>query len=172
MMKAFAYLTTVILIIVGVGVSTVSGLPPIPVLHAYGEYPFAFSVAWPTYESGPILKTVKRTFVFYTVSHTGYGAFVVAGRTDTAVGRQVIDELSSFYLAGQKAHTSSSRGTTITISDLTCHNPHHLPLCYEVEVVRRGNVTWVVFASAADYLPRLAQDFVNSFRLPVGQPPL
>jgi len=163
-MKAFVYLTVTILVAVGVGVSTVTGLPSEPLPHAYGEPPFAFSVAWPTYEAGPIMKSGQPSFVFYRDSHTGYGAFVEGARTDTGVGREVIAELRSFYLAGLPTHTRSSRGTTITVSDLVCGRPH-FALCYQVALVRRGKVAWIVYASAADYLPGLAQDFVNSFRL-------
>ena len=47
-MRAFAYLTVVVLAVIGVGVSLVNGLPELPPLRTYGSSPLRFEAAFPT----------------------------------------------------------------------------------------------------------------------------
>jgi hypothetical protein len=171
--KAFVKVTVVVLIVIGVGVATVGGLPSLlGPAHPYGKYPFRFSAAFPTYDGGhlrinqplpPIAATP--TFVLYDVVTLDYSASVTGAGVDTPAGLSLLHSLLTTDLWGYRTHTFSADGTTTTLAEPTCDNheqPYPPGVCSDVEIVRDGNVIWLVLAAVRN-APTLAQDFVESF---------
>jgi hypothetical protein len=170
--KAFVKVTVVVLIVIGVGVATVGGLSSLlGPARPYGKYPFRFSAAYPTYAGGRLsfvqLPHIPATpsFVGYTVLGNDYWASVVGARTDTPLGWKLLHSLLAPAVKGYRTRTVSTDGKTTTLAKPTCDNheqPYAPSVCSDVEIVRDGNVTWIVSAAAPN-APAFAQDFLRSF---------
>jgi hypothetical protein len=169
--KAVAYVTAVVLIVIGVGVVTVGGLTPLlGPARSYGEYPMHFTVAFPTSDSGQVrivqIPPANPAYVSYSLSDQDDQAVVIGAREDTTLGPKLLNWRLAPDVKGFLTHTTSADGTTTTLGDPACFNvseAYPQGVCADIEIVRSGNVTWLVYAGGDVGTPTLAQDFVASF---------
>jgi hypothetical protein len=110
--KAFAYLTVVVLTIIAVGVSLVNGLPNLPPLRTYGSAPLRFEAAFPTSLGKVQASLPVPGLVLYAAGIDTRSAFIVEGIEPSrlsAIGtRNNGGGYTSMYLPIEKGPTTTS----------------------------------------------------------------
>jgi hypothetical protein len=183
-MKAFAYLTAVVLVVIGIGIGLVGGTPYLlPPSRTYGSGSLAFAVRFPTLEGGrvrvlryPASPSNRSGWgrLMYDVRVWGpdpYGASVNVLQLDTVEGSAYARVLEGTIASRFTMSTVLRDGVAMMIGHPTCAFNIYLSqdsvACRSVELFKTGsNVLWVVQGYSSSSIPQVAGAFVSSFQLP------
>ena len=113
-MKAFAYLTVVVLAVIGIGVSLVNGLSSLPPLRTYGSPPLRFEAAFPTSLVSKIVASlpVPGLALYATWSFAHGTAFSVEGIDSSALPSGSTSNGDGGYI--YSTHLPVEKGPTTT----------------------------------------------------------
>jgi hypothetical protein len=176
--KAFAYVTAVVLVVIGISLATIGGLPAAsPPVRTYGHGLLRFSAAFPTkYTGSPRNDSVRfrPRDVFYEAvedhDNQRFTASVIGSLGNDGGGTINID-----YSGGSTTRRNGETTTSWPIHCITATGAARNPgltadvhgftgvSCVAKEVVSANEVIWIVQASSPR-TPTVAEAFVRSFR--------
>jgi hypothetical protein len=169
--KAFAYVTAVVLAVIGIGVGIVGGLPAAsPTVRTFGHGLLGFSVAFPTKCTGSPHLGVGPGSVSYLASDcsSGYAALVSGVlSSDAAKGPQpsLVLLQTRFGPRIGIGSTTTQDGMTITSWSPMCgpSSGSSYSSCLDVLIVREDGVVWNVSAISPGSNPSVVEAFLKSF---------
>lgn len=171
-MRAFAYLTAMLLALIGIGVGLVGGVPYVsPPMKSYGVGEMRFVAAFPSLTGGSFFASASSgTLTSYDAwNYSGgdylYDASVVVISLSDPEGSRLA-RMYSGELKYYRTQTSNRAGAVTIASEPRCQvgTPGIARnACSAIEVVRSPNLFWFVRAVSEADDPQVAVAFVNSF---------